>query len=82
MIASDSVMPLPKEAAKAKTGELAVQQSKRDRAQQETVRVESEPSSAAVRKVGEKTFYLRDDVFKNVLRVPRIVTTDKISLSN
>jgi Ca-activated chloride channel family protein len=75
MIASDAAPPPPREAAKAKTGEMAVQQSKRDRAQQEVVRVESEPSSAAVRKVGEKTFYLRDDVwtdseFKPEARLP------------
>jgi Ca-activated chloride channel family protein len=55
--------PPPLEAAKAKTGEMAVRQSKRDRAQQESVRVEAEAPSAAVRKVGEKTFYLREDVW-------------------
>ena len=65
----------PAEAAKAKVGEVAVQQSKRDRAQQEVVRVESDASSASVRKVGEKTFYLRDDVwvdseFKAEARLP------------
>ncbi|MFN2415462.1 MAG: VIT domain-containing protein [Pyrinomonadaceae bacterium] len=53
----------PMEAAKAKTGEVAVRQSKRDRAQQDVVRVESDAPSAAVRKAGEKTFYLRDDVW-------------------
>ena len=67
--------PPPMEAAKAKTGALAVQQSTRDRAQQETVRVESEPEQAAVRKVGEKTFYLREGVwvdseFKPEARLP------------
>ena len=55
--------PPPKEAAKAKTGELAVRQSKRDRAQQEAVREEEGTTSSAVRKVGDKTFYLRDDVW-------------------
>jgi hypothetical protein len=55
--------PPPKEAAKAKTGELAVRQSKRDRAQQEAVREEEGATSSAVRKVGDKTFYLRDDVW-------------------
>ncbi|HEX8118670.1 MAG TPA: VIT domain-containing protein, partial [Pyrinomonadaceae bacterium] len=52
----------PKEAAKAKTGELAVRQSKRDRAQQEATIVEGDASSA-VRKVGDKTFYLREGVW-------------------
>jgi hypothetical protein len=55
--------PPPKEAAKAKTGALAVQQSKRDRAQQESVRVESDAPASVMRKVGEKTFYLRDAVW-------------------
>ena len=55
--------PPPKEAAKAKVGELAVRQSKRDRAQQEAVREELDTTSSAVRKVGDKTFYLRDDVW-------------------
>jgi Ca-activated chloride channel family protein len=55
--------PAPKEAAKAKTGEVAVRQSKRDRAQQEAVRDEAAATSSAVRKVGDKTFYLRDDVW-------------------
>jgi hypothetical protein len=54
--------PAPKDAAKAKTGELAVRQSKRDRAQQEAVR-EEDDGSAAVRKVGDKTFYLREGVW-------------------
>ncbi|MDT7690562.1 MAG: Ca-activated chloride channel [Acidobacteriota bacterium] len=55
--------PPPKEAAKAKTGALAVQQSKRDRAQQETVRVEADAPASVVRKVGEKTFYLREGIW-------------------
>jgi Ca-activated chloride channel family protein len=57
--------PAP-EAARADTGALAVQQSKRDRAQQETIRVMSEDkdvSSSVMRNVGEKTFYLRDGVW-------------------
>lgn len=53
----------PKEAAKAKTGEVAVRQSKRDRAQQDALRDEDDSVSSAVRKVGDKTFYLRDDVW-------------------
>ncbi|HEX8290662.1 MAG TPA: hypothetical protein VF570_02825, partial [Pyrinomonadaceae bacterium] len=38
-------------------------QSKRDRAQQEAVRDEEGETSSSVRKVGDKTFYLRDDVW-------------------
>lgn len=56
----------PKEAAKATTGAVAVQQSKRDRQQQETIRTLSEDKdtpSSVVRNVGNKTFYLRDDVW-------------------
>jgi Ca-activated chloride channel family protein len=54
----------PREAAaRATTGELAVQQSKRDRAQQEVLRVEADPRAAAVRSIGGKTFYLRDGVW-------------------
>jgi len=52
-----------KDAARATTGAVAVQQSKRDRAQQETVRVESEARAGGVRNVGGKTFYLRDGVW-------------------
>ena len=62
-VARDMPAPPPKEAAKATSGEMAVRQSKRERAQQETVRVEDDEVSAAktgTRKVGEKTFYLRD----------------------
>jgi Ca-activated chloride channel family protein len=61
--APDAPPPPPKEAAKAKTGEVAVRQSKRDRAQQEALRDEEGATSSAVRKVGGKTFYLRDDVW-------------------
>lgn len=53
----------PKEAAKATTGALAVQQSKRDREQQETLRSDEDSPSGGVRKVGEKTFYLREGVW-------------------
>jgi Ca-activated chloride channel family protein len=63
MIVHNLPAPPPKEAARAKTGAVAVQQSKRDRAQQEAVRTENESPSSAVRKVGEKTFYLRDGVW-------------------
>lgn len=60
---ADAPAPPPKEAAKAKTGEMAVRQSKRDRAQQEALREEEGATSSAGRKVGDKTFYLRDDVW-------------------
>jgi Ca-activated chloride channel family protein len=50
-------------AAKATTGSLAVQESKRARKQQESERVESEASTSAVRNVGGKTFYLRGGVW-------------------
>jgi Ca-activated chloride channel family protein len=60
---SGGAMAPPKEVAAAKTGALAVQQSKRDRAQQDTLRVESESSPSVVRSVGGKTFYLRDGVW-------------------
>ena len=60
---ADAPPPPPKEAAKATSGELAVRQSKRDRAQQEALREEDGSTSSAVRKVGDKTFYLRDDVW-------------------
>jgi Ca-activated chloride channel family protein len=60
---ADAPPPPPREAAKAKTGEMAVRQSKRDRAQQEAVRDEEGETSSSVRKVGDKTFYLRDDVW-------------------
>ncbi|MDQ3820877.1 MAG: hypothetical protein M3362_24770, partial [Acidobacteriota bacterium] len=49
------------------TGEAAVAQSKRARAQQETVTIASDdkdaPVAAVVRHVGNKTFYLRDGVW-------------------
>jgi Ca-activated chloride channel family protein len=71
---------VPKDAARATTGAVAVQQSKRDRAQQETVRVESESSAGGVRNVGGKTFYLRDGVwtdaeFKAESRLPETALT-------
>ncbi|HEX7955646.1 MAG TPA: hypothetical protein VF508_01815, partial [Pyrinomonadaceae bacterium] len=71
----ESPPPPPKEAAKATTGAVAVRQSKRDRAQQESVRVDSDPASDSVRKVGGKTFYLREGVwvdadFKAEARLP------------
>jgi Ca-activated chloride channel homolog len=69
----------PKEAARATTGAVAVQQSKRDRAQQETIRVEADPS-AGMRNVAGKTFYLREGVwtdaeFKADARLPETALT-------
>jgi Ca-activated chloride channel family protein len=70
-----------KEAAKASTGAVAVQQSKRDRAQQDAMTISTDDKdtpSSVVRSVGSKTFYLREDVwtdaeFKEDARLP--VTT-------
>ena len=67
--------PVTKDAVRARTGEVAVQQSKRDRAQQESTRVEAESSTAGMRSVGGKTFYLREGVwvdaeFKADARLP------------
>ncbi|MDT4898193.1 MAG: Ca-activated chloride channel [Acidobacteriota bacterium] len=75
--------PPPKEAAKMSTGAMAVQQSKRDRAQQESISIASEDkdtSPSVVRNVGSKTFYLRDDVwmdaeFKTEARKPETTLT-------
>ncbi|HVF66012.1 MAG TPA: VIT and VWA domain-containing protein [Pyrinomonadaceae bacterium] len=59
--------PAPKEAAKATTGEYAVRESKRARAQQEATRADGADdevvSSSSVNKVGDKTFYMRDGVW-------------------
>jgi hypothetical protein len=75
-------MAPPKEAAKADTGAIAVQQSKRDRAQQEimTLSEDKDTRSSAVRNVGAKTFYLRDGVwtdaeFKADARKPETTLT-------
>ncbi len=62
-------------AAKATTGTVAVQQSKRAREQQEAERVSKDDLSSAMRSVGGKTFYLHDDVwvdaeFKTEARLP------------
>jgi len=77
----DAPMTIAADAAKATTGALAVQQSKRDRAQQETITIASdnkEIPASVMRSVGNKTFYLRDGVwtdseFKDDSRQP--VTT-------
>jgi Ca-activated chloride channel family protein len=72
--------PAPKEAAKATTGEYAVRESKRARAQQDATRADEDDraSSAAVSKVGDKTFYMREGVwvdseFKADAKLPETV---------
>lgn len=66
-------------AAKATTGEAAVQQSKRAREQQDASRLDKDNElSSAVRTVGGKTFYLREGVwtdaeFKADARLPETV---------
>jgi Ca-activated chloride channel homolog len=57
--------PAPKEAAKATTGEYAVRESKRARAQQESLRADEDDQvlSTGVSKVGDKTFYMREGVW-------------------
>jgi Ca-activated chloride channel family protein len=66
-------------AAKATTGEAAVQQSKRAREQQDASRLDKDNElSSAVRNVGGKTFYLREGVwtdaeFKADARLPETV---------
>jgi Ca-activated chloride channel family protein len=73
--------PSPKVDANAITGMAGVQQSKRARAQQETVRVEQDAElSSAVKTVGGKTFYLREGVwtdaeFKAEARLPETTVT-------
>jgi hypothetical protein len=62
-------------AAKATTGVVAVQESKRAREQQDANRVSKDELSSSVRNVGGKTFYLRDGVwtdaeFKADARLP------------
>jgi hypothetical protein len=55
--------PLPSmEAVVTTSGQIAVQQSRRDRAQQDAVTVDS-AAAAGVRRVGGKTFYLREGVW-------------------
>jgi Ca-activated chloride channel family protein len=57
--------PPPAKAAEARvmTGTLGVRESKRARSQQEAERFDKDSLSAAVRTVGGKTFYFRDDVW-------------------
>ncbi len=86
-----STQSAPADAAKATTGEAAVRESKRARAQQEAVTIVADEDDAirreggakakdAVRKVGDKTFYLRDGVwtdaeFKADARLPETTLT-------
>lgn len=61
--------------ARTVTGAIAVQQSKKAREQQEAERVDKDGLSSAVKAVGGKTFYLRDNVwtdaeFKSDARLP------------
>jgi Ca-activated chloride channel family protein len=49
--------------ARATTGAVAVQQSKRAREQQEVMRVDEDKDSAAIKIAGGKTFYLREGVW-------------------
>jgi Ca-activated chloride channel family protein len=71
--------PAPRAAdATAITGNIAVQQSKRARAQQEVMRVEKDAQSDTIRIAGGKTFYLRDGVwtdadFKAGMTLPQTV---------
>ena len=56
--------PPPKAAdARAITGAVAVQESKRSREQQDMIRVEQEQPSTVMKTAGGKTFYLRDGVW-------------------
>jgi len=56
--------PAPKAPdARAMTGAVAVQESKRARAQQDITRVDEERDSSAIKTAGGKTFYLRDGVW-------------------
>ncbi|CAN5846778.1 VIT domain-containing protein [soil metagenome] len=71
------VPPSPMKAADARamTGIAGVQQSKRAREQKEAERFDQDSLSSAVRTVGGKTFYLREDVwtdaeFKPEARLP------------
>jgi Ca-activated chloride channel family protein len=61
---SNAPAPAPKAAdARATTGAVAVQQSKRARAQQEVMRVDEGNASSAIKTAGGKTFYLREGVW-------------------
>lgn len=57
--------PAPAKAADARatTGMAGVQQSKRARVQSEALQIDKDEASAAVKRAGGKTFYLRDGVW-------------------
>jgi Ca-activated chloride channel family protein len=58
------VLTAPKAAdARATTGAVAVQQSKRAREQQEVMRIDEDSNSDAIKTAGGKTFYLREGVW-------------------
>ena len=70
----------PAKAASATTGQVAVQQSKRERAQQESVQLKDDDMSSGVRRAGGKTFYLQggvwtDSEFKSEARLPETTLT-------
>lgn len=76
------MVPMPTPAPPPTTGAAAVQQSKQTRVQQESLRVVEDEASATasshMRKVGDKTFYLRDGVwtdadFRADAKLPEIV---------
>jgi Ca-activated chloride channel family protein len=74
-VTGNAAPPAAKMDARATTGMAGVQQSKRAREQQEAVTIEKDKLSSAVKTVGGKTFYLRDDVwtdaeFKADARLP------------
>jgi Ca-activated chloride channel family protein len=69
--------PTPREAAKAVTGAVAVRESMRARAQQDATRADEDDAVRidTTRKVGDKTFYLREGVwldseFKEAEKLP------------
>lgn len=64
--------------ARATTGAVAVQQSKRAREQQEVMKLDKDTASYAIKNAGGKTFYLRDGVwtdseFKAGMKLPETV---------
>jgi Ca-activated chloride channel family protein len=79
VFSSNAPVPAPKVAdARATTGSVAVQQSKRAREQQDVIRIDGADTSSAIKNAGGKTFYLRDDVwtdseFKPGTRLPETV---------
>jgi Ca-activated chloride channel family protein len=71
--------PAPRPAdAKAITGNIAVQQSKRARAQQEAERVDKDAQSDTIRIAGGKTFYLRDGVWTDAEFKPGMTLPQRV----